>query len=202
MQEQFDLGEVAEAYFSVPTSDQPEYARFLIRARGRAIFPLLRAILTITAKDRKFTDNLARAGRDSAFGEEGARYIWAGVVMESMIQDAYDVARRIGQPAKAELCRALLERDYKMRLAAALLLAMDESPSGEVQRGIQEALSYIGLDKEQGALLSMLLGSILARAGDAKWQRVIEGHARDNGLNFEEWVERTVNTVLIELQKY
>ena len=55
---QLDLDEVAEAYFSVRTPDRPEYARLLIRARGRAIFPLLRAVLAATARQRKHADDL------------------------------------------------------------------------------------------------------------------------------------------------
>ncbi|HID30526.1 MAG TPA: hypothetical protein EYP19_11055, partial [Desulfobacterales bacterium] len=74
---QLDLYEVAEAYFSAPTPDKLEYERLLIRARGKAIFPLLRALLAVTIRQKKYADDLARTGRDLIVGEEFARYMWA-----------------------------------------------------------------------------------------------------------------------------
>lgn len=199
MPERFDLDEVAEAYFSTRTPDRSEYVRLLIRARGNAVFPLLRALLGLTTKYKQLTKDIARAARESIFGEGGGRYMWAKASLESEVQNAYDIIRRIGEPAKIELCRALLERDYKMRLAAALLLSMDESPSEETMHGVQNALAYIKPD-QKGAIVLMLLGIVFDRAGDAKWHEVIEDHARDANLSVEQWRERAVNTALIELQ--
>jgi hypothetical protein len=198
MREQPDIDEVAEAYFSVGTNDRPEYARLLIRAGSKAVFPLLHALLDLTLKYKHYTDKIARASEDAVFGEEGGRYMWAKATFEPEVESAYDVIRRIGQPAKTELCRALLERDYRMRLAAALLLSMDETPSSETQNRIQESLSYLA-DPSQSLIL-MLLGIVMLRAGDAKWGQVIDNHARDSGLSLQEWIERTTNTALIELQ--
>jgi hypothetical protein len=194
----FDLDEIAEAYFFVGTNDRPEYLRLLIRAGSKAVLPLLHALLSLTLKYKHYTDKIARAAEGAVFGEEGGRYMLAKATFGPEVENAYDVIRRIGQPAKTELCRVLLDRDYRMRLVAALLLSMDESPSSETQNGVQESLSYLA-DPSQSLIL-MLLGIAMFRAGDAKWRQVIETHAQSSGISFQEWMERTMITALIELQ--
>ena len=198
MQEQSDLDEVAEAYFSTGTFDRPEYTRLLIRAGNKAVIPLLHALLALTLKYKQYTDKIARASRDAVFGEQVGRYMWAKATFGREVEDAYDVIRRTGQPAKTVLCRALLEQDYRLRLAAALLLSMDETPSLETLNGIQESLDYLA-DPSQSLIL-MLLGIVMFRSGDAKWRQAVESHANGSGITPQEWIERTANTALIELQ--
>ncbi len=198
MYEQPDLDEIAEAYLSVGTLDRLEYARLLLRAGSKAVLPLLGALLSLTLKYKHNTDRIARAWRGAAFGEEGGRYIWAKATFEPEVRSAYDVIRRMGQPAKTELCRALLSRNYRIRLGAALLLSMDEKPSSETKNAIQESLSQLA-DPSQSLIL-MLLGIVMFQAGDDRWKQAIESHACGSGVNLQEWMERTRNTALIELQ--
>jgi|SRR5687767_11770807 len=196
---EFDLDEVAEAFFSVRTGEKPEFQRLLIRAGNKAVMPLLHALLGVTAKYQHYTNDIARKFKRGIFGEESGRYFWAKVTFESEVKNSYDIIRRIGQPAKDELCRALMDRDYRIRLSAALLLALDEEPSSETYYGTQRSLNYLA-DPSQSLIL-MLLGIVFLRAGDTKWLALTENHARETGISLQEWVERTINTALIELQR-
>lgn len=199
MLENFDLDEIAEAYLSARTPDRPEYERLLIRAREKAVFPLLHALLAQAIKQKKVSGDIGRGLGMTDSGTGLAEYLYAKSTFEPEVEKAYDVIQRTGQPAKTELCRALLERDYRVRLAAALLLSMDETPSSETQNGIQNSLGYLA-DPSQSLIL-MLLGIVMFRAGDTKWRQAIESHARDSGTSLQEWIERTRDTALIELQR-
>jgi hypothetical protein len=200
MPTQLDLDEVAEAYFAVRTPDRPEYERLLIRAREKAVLPLLRALLGQALQQRRMIDELSEE-LDATPAESGlAAYLFAKSTFEPTVDQAYDVIQRIGESAKLQLCQALGKNDYELVLAAALLLSWDESPGKAIHEAIQKALAYIKRGPDQ-ALVFMVLGIAMARAGDLKWQQVIEDHAQKSGLSFEEWVKRTTNSALIELQR-
>jgi hypothetical protein len=132
MLDQLDLNEVAEAYFSVRAPDRLEYERLLIRARDEAVPPLLNALLVVASEGNKRLATVARREQFSANEEERARIFWAKGLAELLIQAAYDVVRRIGPPAQMRLCVMLVHHEYKVRLAAALLLAMNNPPSEKV----------------------------------------------------------------------
>lgn len=201
MPEQYDLDEVAKALFSVRTSEKPEYERLLIRAGRKAVNPLLRAVVFVTVRQKDMTKDLARSGKRSAFGESEVRYMWAKVTLEPVIDRALKIIQKIGQPATSELCITLLDPDYKIRLATTLILCKGDFVSEEVRQAAQNAIYSIGPDKKQGATV-MLLGIIMANNGDHKWRDVLEDFARKEGVSFERCVEKTINTGLIELQKY
>ena len=201
MFDQYDLDKVAKALFSVRTSEKPEYERLLIRAGKRAVKPLLRAVIFVTVRQKDKTENLARSGQRSVFGESETRYMWAKITLEPIIDEAVKIIQKLGSSGTHELCATLLDADHKIRLATALILCKGNFVNGEILEATQDAIYHIGPDKKQGATV-MLLGIMMVNNGDHKWRDVLEDFARKEGVSFERCVEKTINTGLIELQKY
>jgi hypothetical protein len=200
MNEYVNLDEVAEAYLSSRTVDRIEYERLLIRAREKAVFPLLRALLIQAIKQKKAFGRMGQELGMTTSDSGMAEYLYAKSTFEPEVEKACSVFQRLGEAAKAELCRALLEGGNKMSLIAALILSTDEYPSSAIENGVNQALQFIRTDQNR-EIVSMLLAVVLARVGDAKWRDIIESHARNEGISFEEWIERTRNTAMIELQQ-
>lgn len=203
MLEQLDLDEVAEAYFFVRPSDRPEYERLLIRARGKAVLPILRALLAKIAVGDVHSNKLAHIG-SHILPEKEVANVWKQITMEH-VQLAYNMIERIEQTKQSAgipLCEVLLQEGDKMRLAAAILLSMYKSPGKEIQEGVQSALRLITSEKnkQQGTLLR-LLEIVLSRTGDVQWRRRVEDQARKNGLDVEQWADRAKKEAYIQLQR-
>ncbi len=201
MLERLDLNEVAEAYFSVRTPDRPEYERLLIRARAEAVIPLLDALFIVISEHKKHVAALVRRQRLSAKEEEGARIFLAKVIIEPIIQAAYDVVRRLGPLAQVLLCGTLLHYEYKIRTAAALLLAMNDSPDEKVQELVQLAIALLERKYKNQGILVRVLGIVLFHTGASEGKKIVEDEARSNNFTVDEWMKRMTNTALAELVK-
>ncbi len=201
MLDRLDLNEVAEAYFSVRTSDRPEYERLLIRARAEAVFPLLEALLIVTSEYKKLVAILMHHERLSAREKAGARIFVAKVHIEPMMEAAYDVVRRIGPLAQVLLCGMLLHYEYKIRIAAALLLAMNTSPDEKVQELVELAMILLERKLKNQGILLRVLGIVLFHAGASEGKKLVEDEARSNNFTIDEWIQRVINTASAELIK-
>jgi hypothetical protein len=201
MLDNLNLNDIAEAYLSVNALDQPEYERLLIRSRGDAIFPLLRAILIMTAKRKNTVDSLAEQGRNSPVGEEWARELWAKGMIEPMLEASYDVVRRVGPLAQGILCGMLLHYEYKIRLAAALLLARNDSPDEKVQQLVQLTIALLQRKYKNQGIVVRVLGIVLLHIGVSEWKKIVEDDAQKMNVTVKEWIEQIRITALIELSK-
>lgn len=201
MLDRLNLNDIAEAYLSVRLPDQPEYERLLIRSRDEAIFPLLRAILIMIAKRKNTVDSLAEQGRNSPVGEDGARALWARGVIEPMLEKSYDVVRRVGPLAQGILCGMLLHHEYKIRLAAALLLAMNDSLDEQVHQLVQRAITLLQHKYKNQGIVARVLGIVLLHIGDSEWEKILEDDAQSHNSTVEEWIKQVRITALIELSK-
>lgn len=202
MLDNFDLTEIAEAYFSVPTPHRIEYQRLLIRARDNAVQPILRAMLIQLERTRSQANDLGRRGRNSAFGETEARYIWAKVTVEKMLEDAHEIFRRIDERAYTHFPILLLESANKQVLIVAMLLQMAPTLSENTIADLGQRIRNLSPEPgEERKFAIMLCGSILAQAGNRQWQQLIAEHSHQMGLTPDEWKTKTWNSALIALQK-
>src|SRR5205814_9354873 len=108
-------------------------------------------------------------GRNSPVGEDWARELWARGVIEPMLEESYDVVRRIGPLAQGILCGMLLYYEYKIRLAAALLLAMNDSPDEKVQQLVQLTIALLQRKYKNQGILVRVLGIVLLNIGVSEW---------------------------------
>ena len=230
MLDRLNLNDIAEAYLSVGLPDQLEYERLLIRSRGDAIFPLLRAILIMIAKRKHLVDARVEQARNLPIGEGGIREQWAGGVMESMLQDAHDVIRRLvaedevreqwargviepmlqdahdvirrlGPLTQGVLCGMLLHDEYKIRLVAAFLLAMNNSPDKKIQQLVQLTIDLLQRNYKNQEILVKVLEIVLLHIGVSEWKKIVEDEAHSMNVTVEEWIEQMRITALIELSK-
>ena len=201
MLDRLNLNDIAEAYLSVGLPDKLEYERLLIRSRGDAIFPLLRAILIMIAKRKHLVDAHVEQARNLPIGEGGVRELWAGGVIEPMLQDAHDVVRRLGPLIQGVLCGMLLHDEYKIRLAAALLLAMNNSPDKNVQQLVQLTIALLQQNYNNQEILVRVLEIVLLHIGVSEWKKIVEDEAQSMNVTVEEWIEQMRITALIELSK-
>jgi hypothetical protein len=201
MLERLDLNEVAEAYFSVGVPDRPEYERLLIRARAEAVLPLLDALFIVISEHKKTVAALIRRQRLSAKEADGARIFLAKAFVEPIMGAADDVVRRVGPLAQGILCGLLLHYEYKMRLAAALLLAMNDSPDEKVQELVELAIALLERKYKNQGILVRVLGIVLFHTGASEGKKIVEDEARSNNFTVDEWMKRMTNTALAELVK-
>jgi hypothetical protein len=201
MLERLDLNEVAEAYFSVGVPDRSEYERLLIRARAEAVLPLLDALFIVISEHKKTVAALIRRQRLSAKEADGARIFLAKAFVEPTMRAAYDVVRRVGPLAQGILCGLLLHYEYKMRLAAALLLAMNDSPDEKVQELVELAIALLERKYKNQGILVRVLGIVLFHTGASEGKKIVEDEARSNNFTVDEWMKRMTNTALAELVK-
>lgn len=206
MSDNLNLNDIAEAYLSLGLPDRLEYERLLIRSRGDAIIPLFRAILILIAKRKHLIDARVKEARSlpkiqRQVAEDTVRELWARGVIEPLLQDAYDVIRRLDPLVQGVLCGTLLHDDYKIRLVAALLLARNDSPDKKLQQLLQ--LNVVRLQrkyKNQGILVRVL-GIVLFYMGADEWKKLLEDEAQKNSATVEEWIKFLKTSALIELSK-
>ncbi|HWS83236.1 MAG TPA: hypothetical protein VN207_03160 [Ktedonobacteraceae bacterium] len=199
MLERLDLNEVAEAYFSVRTPDRPEYERLLIRAGAEAIFPLLDALLIVTSEYKNQIVTLIRRERLSTKEADAVRIFLAKAYMEPMIEAAYDVVRRIGPLAQVLLCGMLLHYEYKIRIAAAVLLTMNNSPDEKVQKLVPLSIALLQQKYRNQGILVRVLGIVLFHTEASEWKKIVEDEARSKDVTVDEWMKQIMNTALAEL---
>ncbi|MGH2516435.1 MAG: hypothetical protein ACRDHP_12340 [Ktedonobacterales bacterium] len=204
MLEQRDLYEIALAYFKVRAIERPEFERLLIRSRNDAILPMLRALHTVVGFGRKPTAEIARIARRTPQGELFFRGEWASLELQSSLDAAHEVVRRIGVNAQESLCKAILEPDYSLRLLAALLLSMEEHINSDTREFAQVAANIIGTDrrqaKRQGELI-LLFAIVMLHAEDPKWTEFINSWAGARSQTLEEWVAARRKTALVRLYR-
>lgn len=111
------------------------------------------------------------------------------------------MVRRIGPLAQVVLCGTLLHYEYKIRVAAALLLSMNDSPDEKVQELVQLAIALLQRKYKNQGILARVLGIVLFHTGGSEWRKTLEDEARDNNFTVEEWIKRVTNTALAELVK-
>lgn len=189
-----DLYEIALGYFLVRPVEMAEMERLLIRARGDAVYPVLRALHSWVVRQQPSATRLAA----TPDGQTLARLVWARSVLKPGIDRAHDVVRRVGLDAHWALIRALVEKSDAIRIEAALLLAMEEPLSPAITGAIRVILKMFPTSARDSAL-ALALGIAMVRAGDSVWVAVVDRAARRRNETPDDWLDQARNTALLAL---
>lgn len=193
------LDQIAWDYLTGSPRDQIVLRNTLVNAGAAAVFLLLRAGLRIA---QEF--NPLRTPAVKPIDRQAAERTWLYNIAEPMLESTYAVISTIGQPAYDALCRALWERDERLKVLAAAVLSLERQPSVRTTKQVQDAFNMIAVNDHDKKYfmksgIFMALSHILAQGGDPKHQQVLREWAVNHQMSEDQVLEASCNTLLLYL---
>lgn len=193
-----EVEQIAWDFIMGTPREQETLSYALIKVGAPAIFPLLRAGLQATQEFRPLDR--------SVMGQKAtdAESTWIYQIAEPMLKSIYTIVYAIGQPAYDALCRAMWERDERLKVLAVIVLLQEEQPSPRTVKQAKDTFNMLWENdqskkyfKQSGIIL--ILNHFLAHAGDSTHQQALRVGASQLNVSVEQAVVMSRNTGLLYL---
>lgn len=154
------------AQYFLENSDKADCAEILRNRGADSMLPLLKALIAEFKR--------ASVIADKHGGNQDMRLLMAATVLGTGVESAYEeIILHIGQPAYRALSIILMDRDYRLRLLAALLLLRAHVTDEMTLTIVYDVETSVDKNRpaetqRQDGLLLALLGLILANVNNEK----------------------------------